>query len=130
MKRKFTIVAGLLLGSISAGSLLAQTSTTTKPNPTGASTMQHSGPTTPAKAVPQDSTRAGSAGHAMRHPVWTKDQIKEAQQGLTKAGFYKGEPSGKLDRQTQQALRAYQKANKLPVTGHLNEKLLAKLHSA
>jgi peptidoglycan hydrolase-like protein with peptidoglycan-binding domain len=34
------------------------------------------------------------------------------------------------DRRTRNAIRAYQKANKLPVTGRLNNDLLTKLETA
>jgi carboxyl-terminal processing protease len=62
--------------------------------------------------------------------VWTKDQIKEAQEGLAKAGFYKGKATGTLNRSTRTAIRKYQKANKLPVTGRLDNDLLTRLHSS
>ena len=119
MTRKFSLLAVLLLGSLAARSVSAQATPATKPAP-GSSSMQHQ-PTAPAAS----STRAMAS-----HTVWTKDQIKEAQTGLAKAGFYKGEPNGKLDRHTRKAIRAYQKANKLPVTGKLNNDLLTRLHSA
>ena len=125
MTRKPALVAGLLLGSVSAGGLLAQTSATTKPAPK-ANSMQHAPAAAPTPAAKQDSTTT----HAVRHTVWTKEQIKEAQAGLAKSGYYKGQPTGVFDRRTRKALRSYQKANKLPVTGRLNEELLEKLHSA
>lgn len=130
MTRRFALVAGIVLGSLTAGNLLAQNTATPKPAP-GSSSMQHAPARTGAKPVNQDSvaTRATSKTTA-RHAVWTKDQIKEAQQGLIKAGFYKGEASGVYDRKTRKAIRAYQKANKLPVTGRLNNDLLTRLHSA
>ena len=64
------------------------------------------------------------------HPAWTKDQIKEAQAGLAKAGYFKGEPSGVMGKKTRKAIRAYQKANNLPVTGRLDDELLTKLRTA
>jgi peptidoglycan hydrolase-like protein with peptidoglycan-binding domain len=124
MTRTFALAAGLLLGSLTAGNLLAQSTATPKPAP-GAS-MQHAPSAAAAKPMHQDSV----SGKAVRHAVWTKDQIKEAQEGLMKAGFYKGKPTGVFNRQTRKALRAYQKANKLPVTGRLSDDLLTRLHSA
>jgi peptidoglycan hydrolase-like protein with peptidoglycan-binding domain len=115
MTRKFSLVAGLLLSSLTVGSLLAQGA----PAAPGARPMHHDSVAT------SSSTRA-----AMRHTVWTKDQIKEAQQGLAKAGYYKAEATGVFNRKTRKAIRAYQKANKLPVTGRLSDDLLARLHSA
>jgi peptidoglycan hydrolase-like protein with peptidoglycan-binding domain len=87
--------------------------------------MQHR-PAAPAKTASQDSTKAQAA----RHAVWTKEQITEAQEGLAKAGDYKGKPTGVMDHRTRRAIREYQKANKLPVTGRLNTELLEKLHSS
>jgi peptidoglycan hydrolase-like protein with peptidoglycan-binding domain len=126
MTRKFALVAGMLFSSFSAGSLLAQTSATTKPTPK--SSMQHAPAAAPTQAARQDSTTARTS--AARDVVWTKEQITEAQQGLAKGGYYKGQPTGKMDRRTHHALRSYQKANKLPVTGRLDNQALEKLRSS
>lgn len=130
MTRQFALVAGLLLGSLTAGSLLAQTPAPAKPAP-GTSNMQHAQSSTQAKPMRQDSVAAKSTTKTgAKHTVWTKEQIKEAQEGLAKAGYFKGQPNGVLGRQTRKAIRAYQKANKLPVTGRLDNDLLTRLHSA
>ena len=123
MTRKLALVAGVLFAALSAGTLTAQTSATTKTN---ASSMQH------APAAPgQDSTKVrSSAGMKARHAAWTKEQIEEAQEGLAKAGFYKGKPTGTYNKATKKAVKEYQKANKLPVTGHLSNDLLTRLHSS
>jgi peptidoglycan hydrolase-like protein with peptidoglycan-binding domain len=67
---------------------------------------------------------------ATHHAAWTKEDIEEAQEGLTKAGLYKGKASGIMNADTRKALRAYQKQNKLPVTGRLSDSVLVKLKSA
>jgi peptidoglycan hydrolase-like protein with peptidoglycan-binding domain len=123
MTRKLALVAGVLFAAVSAGTLTAQTSATPKTN---ASSMQH------APAAPgQDSTKVrSSAGMKARHGAWTKEQIEEAQEGLAKAGFYKGKPTGTYNKATKKAVKEYQKANKLPVTGHLSNDLLTRLHSS
>jgi peptidoglycan hydrolase-like protein with peptidoglycan-binding domain len=121
MTRKLALVAGVLFAAVSAGTLTAQTSAPTKPK---ASSMQH------ATAAGQDSTKVRSAGMKARHAAWTKEQIEEAQEGLAKAGFYKGKPTGTFNKATRKAVREYQKANKLPVTGHLNDDLLTRLKSS
>jgi peptidoglycan hydrolase-like protein with peptidoglycan-binding domain len=125
MTRKLALVAGVLFSSITAGGLLAQTTAPAKPAPKAS--MQHTPAATPTKTAGQDTTMAHPS--TAKHTVWTKDQIKEAQEGLAKAGDYKGKPTGVLDRRTRSAIRAYQKANKLPVTGRLNSELLEKLDS-
>lgn len=61
-----------------------------------------------------------------RGMVVTSDHIKKAQDALKAKGLNPG-TGGKLDPQTQQALRDFQKANGLPATGVLDEKTAAKL---
>ena len=126
MTRKFALVAGVLFSSFSAGSLLAQTSAAPKPMPSGS--MQHAPAAAPSQSAKQDTTKVSTT--AMGHTAWTKEQVEEAQEGLAKGGYYKGKPTGMYDRKTRHALRAYQKANKLPVTGRLNNELLEKLHTS
>ena len=122
MTRKLALAAGVLFAAVSAGTLSAQTSATPKTN---ASSMQH------APAPGQDTTKVrSSTGMKAQHAVWTKAQIEEAQEGLAKAGFYKGKATGKYDKSTRKAVREYQKANKLPITGHLSNDLLTRLHSS
>jgi peptidoglycan hydrolase-like protein with peptidoglycan-binding domain len=128
MTGKFALVTGVLVGSLMAGNLFAQATPAAKPAP--GSTMQHTQPATPAKPMRQDSASAGATTRVSHHQAWTKDQIKEAQQGLAKAGYFKGEPTGVYGKKTRKAIREYQKANNLPVTGRLNNELLTKLHSA
>ena len=124
MTRKFALTAGVLFTALSAGTLTAQTAATTKPSST--STMQHAPASLPKG---QDSTHVRSSAGAKVHAKWTADQVKEAQQGLAKAGYYKATPNGKYDRSTRKAIREYQKANKMKVTGRLNDELLTKLRS-
>jgi peptidoglycan hydrolase-like protein with peptidoglycan-binding domain len=56
----------------------------------------------------------------------TSDHIKKAQDALKAKGLNPG-TDGRMDAQTQQALREFQKANDLPATGVLDEKTAAKL---
>jgi peptidoglycan hydrolase-like protein with peptidoglycan-binding domain len=124
MIRTLALVSTLVAASLSASALSAQSSATT--TPPAAPAMKHA-PTVHAKA---DSTKMGAAATTTRHAAWTKEQIKEAQEGLAKAGFYKGTATGVFNKGTRKALRAYQKQNKLPVTGRLSDDVLAKLKSA
>jgi peptidoglycan hydrolase-like protein with peptidoglycan-binding domain len=91
--------------------------------------MQHAPSAAATKSTQQDSAGTKMAGRS-HHAKWTKEQIKEAQTGLVKAGYYKGEPTGVFNKQTRKAIRAYQKANNLPVTGRLDDELLTKLRTA
>ncbi|MEP7029239.1 MAG: peptidoglycan-binding domain-containing protein [Candidatus Eisenbacteria bacterium] len=79
------------------------------------------------KATPK-ATKAAKPAVA-RHAAWTKDQIKAAQEGLAKGGYYKGEATGIMNKPTQAALRAWQKANKMPANGRLSDEILSKLSS-
>ena len=127
MTRKFAIVAGALFSVVYAGSLLAQSPAATRSK---SNTMQHAQPAAPSTSAAQDTSAAtAKAQTATQHAAWTKEQIKEAQQGLAKAGYFKGQPNGVYGRKTRKAIREYQKANKLPVTGRLSDDLLTRLRS-
>ena len=127
MFRSLALASALVVASLSASALSAQTSAPTKPS---ASTTSKA-PTVHAK-VDSSSTSAmkKSAASKASHAVWTTEQIKEAQEGLAKAGFYKGKPTGQFNADTRKALKSYQKKNKLPVTGRLSDDVLNKLKSA
>jgi peptidoglycan hydrolase-like protein with peptidoglycan-binding domain len=119
MIRKIALASALLAASLSAGALSAQSTATTPQKPAAAPAM---------KQTPAPSPAAKPATPA-RHATWTKAQIKEAQEGLAKAGLYKGKATGVMNSPTRSALRAYQKQNKLPVTGRLSDSVLVKLKS-
>lgn len=76
----------------------------------------------------QGSAKAKTA--VKRGPVFraTKEQIREAQTLLKGRGFYAGEGSGKLDAETRAALRKYQEAESLKVTGTMNKATLEKMN--
>jgi peptidoglycan hydrolase-like protein with peptidoglycan-binding domain len=127
--RTFSLVTALAALTFSAGALAAQTPSqqpATKPAMNQTSAVH----------VKQDSTKKAPAAAAAktktatRHAAWTKDDIKTAQEGLTKAGLYKGKVSGIMNADTRKALREYQKQNKLPVTGRLSDSVMVKLKSA
>lgn len=73
---------------------------------------------------------AGTKQSTKRGPVFraTKDQINQAQSLLKSRGFYSGEQIGKLDDATREALRKYQQAEGLKVTGTLNKLTLEKMN--
>ncbi len=74
-------------------------------------------------------TGGGAAAGKKRPPVFraTKEQIKQAQTILKGRGLYAGEASGKIDDPTRAALRKYQEAEGLKVTGTLNGATLMKM---
>lgn len=51
-----------------------------------------------------------------------RPKAKEIQVALRNAGYYSGKIDGKLGRQTTEAVRAFQKANNLPVDGKVGKK--------
>jgi len=57
----------------------------------------------------------------------TPDRIRDIQAALSKAGAYSGEPTGKMDDATVTALKDFQEASGLPVTGKLDAHTLQKL---
>jgi hypothetical protein len=64
---------------------------------------------------------------AVLHQMSSQHGRMELQSKLAKAGYYAGEPSGKWDDKTIAALKEYQAANNLPVTGTLNPETIRKL---
>lgn len=129
MTRKFALFSAVMAaGVISAGALSAQTAAPAK-KPAATSTMQHT-QSPPAATQDTGSKAAASKTAAAHHATWTKDQVKEAQEGLIKAGLYKGKATGVFNADTRKALRDFQKKNNLPATGKLNDSTLAKLKSA
>jgi peptidoglycan hydrolase-like protein with peptidoglycan-binding domain len=64
-----------------------------------------------------------------RGPVFrsTKEQIKQAQALLRTRGFYAGQDDGKLTADTRAALKKYQEAEGLKVTGTLNKATLERM---
>lgn len=83
------------------------------------------------KEIPVDpkSFKSANSSSGKRGPVFraTKDQITAAQRLLKSKNFYAGEPNGSLDDPTRAALKAYQEANGIKVTGTLNQLTLSKM---
>ena len=109
----------LVLGLLSTAAVSAAVAQTPAPSSKPKAAMSAS----------QDTTHKPAMKPAAK-PAWTKDQIKTAQVGLVKAGLYKGDTNGVMNGATRKALKAYQKQNKLPVTGHLSDEVLAKLKAS
>jgi peptidoglycan hydrolase-like protein with peptidoglycan-binding domain len=124
MFRTLAVASALVAAALSTRPLAAQSTASSPSKP-----AMHQAPAQPVKL---DSARTGAhtAAISARHAAWTKAQVKEAQQGLAKAGLYKGDATGVWNQDTKKALRAYQKQNKLPVTGRLSDSVLVRLKSA
>jgi peptidoglycan hydrolase-like protein with peptidoglycan-binding domain len=57
----------------------------------------------------------------------TPGRAVEIQRALSQSGYYRGEPTGRWDDQTRDAMRRYQAANGFGVTGLPDAKSLMKL---
>ena len=64
-----------------------------------------------------------------RGPIFRANagQIRQAQAILKQRNFYRGEETGKLDKDTRAGLQKYQEAEGLKVTGTLNKLTLQKM---
>jgi hypothetical protein len=63
----------------------------------------------------------------LENQVISPDEIRSAQKALKARGHDPGGITGRLDAQTQDALRDFQKSENLPATGVLDDKTAAKL---
>jgi peptidoglycan hydrolase-like protein with peptidoglycan-binding domain len=59
--------------------------------------------------------------------VISSEDIRRAQEALKGKGFDPGAISGRIRARTEEALRQFQKANDLPITGVLDQKTADKL---
>jgi len=144
MKRKKQILTAVILsGSVGLGaqSILAQgapggerpgpsTPRQTQPTIPGQTAPGVPGQTDPMPGqpgtVPERVQRPGAGDQGTMAGV-TADDIKKAKEALKAKGLNPGPIDGVLDGKTQQALRDFQKANKLPVTGDLDQQTAEKL---
>jgi peptidoglycan hydrolase-like protein with peptidoglycan-binding domain len=142
MKRKKQFLTAVILsGSVglTAQSVLAQGAP--GGGQTGPSVPRQTQPTIPgqpAPGVPQTDPMPGQPGtipERVQRPSTgnpgmagvSANEIKQAKEALKAKGLNPGPIDGTLDSKTQQALRDFQKANKLPVTGVLDPKTAEKL---
>jgi hypothetical protein len=142
MKRKKQIFTAFILsGSVGLGanSLFAQGAPGSgQPGPTGPQPRQTQ-PTIPGQPAPGQTDpmpgQPGTIPEKVQRPSAadpgmagvTADDIKKAKEALKAKGHSPGPIDGVLDGKTQQALRDFQKANKLPVTGVLDAQTAEKL---
>ena len=128
MKRKKQILTAVILsGSVglAANSLFAQGAPGSgQPGPTPK--PRQTQPTIPGQpgTIPERVERPSAGDKGM---VVSGDDIKKAKEALKAKGLNPGPIDGTLDSKTQQALRDFQKANKLPVTGVLDAQTAEKL---
>lgn len=73
-------------------------------------------------------TKAKST-NSNRKPIFraTADQIKQVQSILKQRALYSGEQTGKLDTDTRSAIKKFQEAEQIKVSGTLNKVTLEKM---
>jgi hypothetical protein len=81
--------------------------------------------------VPASRPEPTGPGHiptgAVLHRMSTTRGRMELQSKLAQAGYYTGEPNGQWDTNTIEALKKFQGANNLPITGRLDPETIRKL---
>ncbi len=84
-------------------------------------------PVTASSMMSGDDSKAGEK--KKRGPVFraNKDQVSQVQMMLKTKGLYAGEATGKLDDDTREAIKKWQTANSVKVTGTLNKMTLEKM---
>jgi len=97
-------------------------------HPTSTSSSQHSSARRSAKHRPPSKAALVAAARRRRSMMRPEsERIGEIQQALVKSGYLSGEPTGRWDDQTREAMRRYQADNGFPVTGLPEAKSLMKL---
>ena len=112
--RKWILTAVILSGSLGLG---AQ-SVSAQERPMGKQ---------PDRAIPEKIQSPSSGTQSQGMAGMPADDIKKAKEALKAKGLNPGPIDGTLDSKTQQALREFQQANKLPVTGTLDPQTAEKL---
>src|SRR6201993_2539301 len=112
--RKWILTAVILSGSLGLG---AQ-SVSAQERPMGKQ---------PDQAIPERVQSPSSGSQSQGMASMSADDIKKAKEALKARGLNPGPMDGTLDSKTQQALREFQQANKLPVTGTLDPQTAEKL---
>jgi peptidoglycan hydrolase-like protein with peptidoglycan-binding domain len=90
-----------------------------------AKSSSSSTPSTPVKKKSKSSKKRAARVRAQNAP--TPERIREIQSALAAKGCYEGEPTGKWDARTVEAMKKFQSENELTVTGKLDAKSLQKL---
>ena len=150
------IEAGLVIATTAAGAMLlvpatlAQTQTATHKKTSGASkssssSASHAAASTPgsgantgrkssttktasSKSGKSSSKKSTGKTHRMKgQAAPTPERINEIQDALAKRGIFTGEPTGKWDDSTVDAMRKFQTENHLNPTGKLDAPTLQKL---
>jgi hypothetical protein len=114
--------------SASTSEQKSQTATPESTHKTSAASGQHSSTHRSSKHRPPSKAAVAAAARRRRSMMRPdSERIGEIQQALVKSGYLSGEPTGRWDDQTREAMRRYQADNGFPVTGLPEAKSLMKL---
>ncbi len=81
----------------------------------------------PATQQTKKKTSKHRARHVPGQKVPSTDRIQEIQTALSREGYYKGDPSGKWDSDTQDAMRRFQEEHDMTGSGKIDAQSLQKL---
>ena len=108
-----------------AAFLLAPGAAFTAASAAGARAPQHTSSSTTAKKKKKRRRRRSRRQSYQKAP--TPQRISEIQSALARGGYYQGDPSGKWDSHTMDALQKFQSANGLEPSGKLDAPSLQKM---
>jgi peptidoglycan hydrolase-like protein with peptidoglycan-binding domain len=127
MQKKIIWTAGglLLAGGLSflcAPAVICLQTSPQKPNPTGSTNKS-----TPTASAAKKKPGVSKSARSRIQMAPTPDRIRDIQSALAKAGAYQGEPTGKWDASTVDAMKRFQQVNGLMPTGKLTALSLQRL---
>ena len=120
------LTLALLFGSLAVSSAAVRHPATQTQN---TSTITSHSSTQPSKssAGKKSSSKRKRSRRARGQKAPTPDRIREIQSALAREGVYKGQPTGKWDVASIDAMKRFQSSQGLPVTGKLDALSLQKL---
>jgi peptidoglycan hydrolase-like protein with peptidoglycan-binding domain len=125
------ILAAMAVGSLTLPAAFAAQTTTSARKTTrkpAAGTASSKTTTGAAKKSSKPGTSSGKKGKRVKgQAAPTTDRINEIQGALARNGAYAGEPSGKWDDSTVEAMKKFQAAHGLNATGKMDALTLQKL---
>jgi peptidoglycan hydrolase-like protein with peptidoglycan-binding domain len=123
MRGTVALFAGVVLLAGMSTALCAQQQQQSPPDKPP--TTQHA-----SKAVDPARHSAAPAPKSLfsRRHHWSVEEVKQAQAGLAAAKLYMGRIDGQYGSETRAAMREFQRAHDLPVTGTLSDSVMVLLH--
>lgn len=124
------LVAMLMAGMVFSGPISARTTTRHASHRSSSKLRKvstHSKSNTKSRSSSRSRSRRRHGARSRGQTAPTPDRIKEIQSALKREGAYDGEPTGRWDAATIDAMKKYQDKNGLPSTGKIDALSLQKL---